>query len=280
MKNILDALITDRTQVDVERAGRMNEKGWAALTEAERAEYLGGPKGAYTRHDMNRVTGALAYLESLMSRAGETSAYQPILIHHVTINGEWTDAVWIDEDKPRAGQWAAYLANVEQYWDYVCRIAAAVIPRYDPQGNGYINPGESLTAGDVCAISDCCGLLTLTVDIVCDPGKVMVSGTAWEVKQAEDGYAAVYRYLEGPYPDIGEALGALSISCEYGEDVTDAELSLSAALRRGAPVELGRCSVRWSPYLTWGEFEAAWPTWGDTNGLTWDEAQRGGADDG
>lgn len=277
MKNILDTLVTDRTQADVERAKKLLAKGWARMTQAGREEYLGGPRGAYTRHDLNRVTAAMAYLDALMARTGKASAYQPILIDHVTVGGSWTDAVWIDEDKPRPAQWAAYLANVEQYWDYVCRIAAAVLPRYDPDGNGHIEPGRAMSAGDVCVVSECCGLLTLTVDIRCDPERVMAVGTAWEVTQAEDGCAAVYRYLEGPYPDIGEALGALSVSCEYGEGVTDAELSFSAALRRGTPVELGCCAVRWSPYLTWGEFEAAWPAWGDTNGLTWDEAQRGGA---
>lgn len=276
MKNILNALVTDRTQADVERAGRMNKKGWTALTQEERAEYLGGPRGAYTRHDMNRVTWAMSYLESLMNRAGEQSGYQPILINHVTIDGEWTDAAWIDEDKPRAEQWAAYLANVEQYWDYVCRITAAVLPRYDPHKNGYVRPGEGLTAGDVCAVSECCGLLGLTVDIRCDPERVTAVGTAWTVEQTQAGYTAAYRYLEGPFPDVGDALRALRISCEYRGDVTDIGLAFSAVLRRGGPVALGHCAVRWSPFLTWGEFEAAWTQWEGTSSLTWDEAQRGG----
>ncbi len=280
MKTVLDTLVTDRTQEDVDRAARMNEKGWARMTRAEQAEYLGGPKGAYTRHDLNRAAAAMAYLEFLMNRAGVSSAFRPVQIRHATINGTWTDTTWIDEDKPRPAQWAAHLANVEQYWDYVCRITAAVPPRYDSDKSGYIAADRIVTAGDVCAVKECCGLLELTADIACDPEAVSVSGTAWVVKRTETGYWAAYKYLEGPFPDVGDALKALSLSCGRRDDVTDLTISFTASLRRGAPAELGRCAVRWSPFVNWGEFEGLYGTWDGAGGLTWDGAQRGAADNG
>ncbi len=276
MRNILDTLVTGRTQADVDRAREMDRKGWAAMTAAEKTEFLNGPWGAYTRHDMNRVTGALAYLESLMNRTGATGSYEPIPIRHVTAGGTWTDTVWIDEDKPRPSQWAAYLANVERYWDYVCRITAAVLPRWDPDGNGYIKPGRSMSAGDVCAVTDCCGLLELSAEIACPPGAVSVSGTAWSVERGDGGYTAAYRYLEGPFPDIKDALDALELTGTDGENVVDVTLSFSAQLRRGGRVELGVCAVRWSPFRTWAEFGAAWGVWGGAEGRSWDSAIKGG----
>ena len=52
------ALITDRTHADCERARYLIDKvhAGATLTDAERAEYFGGLRGAYTMaHDWNRV---------------------------------------------------------------------------------------------------------------------------------------------------------------------------------------------------------------------------------
>lgn len=51
-------LITDRTHADCERARYLIDKvhAGAKLTDAERAEYFGGLRGAYTMaHDWNRV---------------------------------------------------------------------------------------------------------------------------------------------------------------------------------------------------------------------------------
>lgn len=51
-------LITDRTHADCERARYLIDKvhAGATLTDAERAEYFGGLRGAYTMaHDWNRV---------------------------------------------------------------------------------------------------------------------------------------------------------------------------------------------------------------------------------
>lgn len=67
MSTIIDNLITDRTQADVERVKALAAKGFAAMTAAERAEWLAGMKGAYNASDMNRVGTALNYLAARLA---------------------------------------------------------------------------------------------------------------------------------------------------------------------------------------------------------------------
>lgn len=62
MSTVIDTLITNRTQADVERVRKLAEKGFAAMTADERAEWLAGMKGAYNASDLNRVGTALNYL--------------------------------------------------------------------------------------------------------------------------------------------------------------------------------------------------------------------------
>ena len=64
------ALITDRTHADCERARYLIDKvhAGATLTDAERAEYFGGLRGAYTMaHDWNRVESEV---QNLSERLG------------------------------------------------------------------------------------------------------------------------------------------------------------------------------------------------------------------
>lgn len=67
MSTIIDTLVTDRTQADVERVRELAAKGFAAMTAAERAEWLAGMKGAYNASDMNRVGTALNYLAARLA---------------------------------------------------------------------------------------------------------------------------------------------------------------------------------------------------------------------
>ena len=67
MSTIIDDLVTDRTQADVERVKALAAKGFAAMTAAERAEWLAGMKGAYNASDMNRVGTALNYLAARLA---------------------------------------------------------------------------------------------------------------------------------------------------------------------------------------------------------------------
>ena len=67
--SILDSLITDRTQEDVQRWSALAAKGYSAMTEAEKAEWDAGMKGAYNYTDLNRVTACMEYINKrLVSR--------------------------------------------------------------------------------------------------------------------------------------------------------------------------------------------------------------------
>lgn len=93
-------LITDRTQRDVDRVEELAEKGWAAMTEQERAEWLGEMKGAYNASDMNRVGEAIAYVAGRFNGFGYNIQVSPK-----------TD--WTVEDIPTASQMADYLSYVK-----------------------------------------------------------------------------------------------------------------------------------------------------------------------
>ena len=63
-------LITDRTAEDVKYWEHLRNKGFADMTEAERAEWLAGTlKGAYNAGDLNRVGEALNYLRDRLLSA-------------------------------------------------------------------------------------------------------------------------------------------------------------------------------------------------------------------
>lgn len=67
---IIDTLITDRTSSDVSRWSELKSKGWAGMTEAEKAEWSAGMKGAYKYTDLNRVNEALVYLQNRLRGYG------------------------------------------------------------------------------------------------------------------------------------------------------------------------------------------------------------------
>lgn len=96
--------VTDRTQADVNRAKALNAKGWEAMTEAERTEWLGGLKGAYNASDLNRVGHNVAYLAEVLGSYGYMVLVEPK-----------TD--WTAEDIPTQAQMATYLSNVQTLKD-------------------------------------------------------------------------------------------------------------------------------------------------------------------
>ena len=63
-------LITDRTQRDVERWRLLHSKGWDGMTEAEKAEWRAGMKGAYNYEDLNRVESAVIFIAKRLSDSG------------------------------------------------------------------------------------------------------------------------------------------------------------------------------------------------------------------
>jgi hypothetical protein len=93
-------LITDRTEQDVERWRLLHSKGWAGLTEEERAEWQAGLKGAYNYEDMNRVESAVIFIANRLSEAGYFVA--PVV-----------NPGWRVTDHPTKADMDRYLANIE-----------------------------------------------------------------------------------------------------------------------------------------------------------------------
>ena len=92
-------LITDRTLDDVERWKVLRNKGWSAMTDAEKQEWLGeitttpsAAKGMYTHVDLNRVETAVETLVGKMRELG----YIPSV---ATIKTDWSykDSFWAED---------------------------------------------------------------------------------------------------------------------------------------------------------------------------------------
>mgnify|MGYP001039305759 CR=1 FL=1 len=277
---VLDTLVTDRAPEDARRARELCAKGWGNMTQGERAAYLGGLKGGYGPTDMNRVREALAYIDCLMTDAKRAGVYEPTVIQHAEFDGaawrRWKDAVWVASDYPTPELWAAHLGNIDRLWEAARRFRAVVLARYDPEGTGYLPPEAAVSAGALCRVLDSVGLLELRIEADC-PSSVTAAGTAWVVSESDTGWTARLDYPNGPYPDIGNALSALNIRCGTDAAVVDGRFTLSATLRYDYDVTAGTCTVRWSPFMTWGEAGAEYGSWGGARPRTWDGAARGGA---
>ena len=63
-------MITNRTEQDVARWKELHDKGWVAMSAAERTEWQGEMKGRYSYTDMNRVEDAVAELSDLFVFSG------------------------------------------------------------------------------------------------------------------------------------------------------------------------------------------------------------------
>lgn len=79
--SVIDTLIFDRTQADVDRVYALKQKiltgGLTSLTAEEKAEYMGGMRGAYNATDLNRVGQAVSYLaDRFTDLPGELEAYR------------------------------------------------------------------------------------------------------------------------------------------------------------------------------------------------------------
>lgn len=100
--SIIETLITDRTIADVSRWLYLRNKGYARMTEAEKAEWnAANMKGAYNVSDLNRVGEALNYIRDRLVGA----KYLAPLIF--TAKTDWTAI-----DIPTAADLTAYLSYV------------------------------------------------------------------------------------------------------------------------------------------------------------------------
>ena len=103
------SLITDRTEQDVERWKALHNKGYDALTMAEKAEWDAGLKGAYNCTDLNRVESAVVFITN---RLLEVGIYVTPLVH----------SEWHVEDHPTK-------EDMNRYFDNIALLRAA-LPLY------------------------------------------------------------------------------------------------------------------------------------------------------
>ena len=83
--SIIDELITDRTQSDVTHWKELHDKGWAGMTDEEKAEWnTAAMKGAYNYTDLNRVTEAMDYLDETFTRYGYETGYRKIFVRNTS----------------------------------------------------------------------------------------------------------------------------------------------------------------------------------------------------
>lgn len=104
MSELIKSLVTDRSAYDFAYWKRLRDKGYAAMTETERADWNAGTlKGAYNVSDLNRVGAALNYMRDRLADASYISPYA------FTAKMDWTAA-----DMPSATDLTYYLNCVSQ----------------------------------------------------------------------------------------------------------------------------------------------------------------------
>lgn len=93
------AFITNRTQGDVTRRQELARKGFANMTETERAEWLAPSKGAYNYTDLNRVEDAVVKIADYLAVLNREAVLSPT-------------RTWKIGDVPSASDMARYLENI------------------------------------------------------------------------------------------------------------------------------------------------------------------------
>lgn len=94
-------LIMDRTSTDVEHYLTLRNKGFANLTDKEKAEWFSHMKGAYNYSDLNRVEEAVEYVTGRLREYG----------YHPTV-GE-IKKTWKHDSIPTLADMNRYLANIK-----------------------------------------------------------------------------------------------------------------------------------------------------------------------
>lgn len=92
-------LITDRTEADKAYWVKLRDKGWAAMTEAEKSAWRSPLKGGYNYTDMNRVESAVQYLSRRMRELGY-------------LVSPTTKTTWSMSDIPTRADMDRYFGNV------------------------------------------------------------------------------------------------------------------------------------------------------------------------
>lgn len=264
-------LITDRTQADVNRWLKLRDTPFDAMTAAEKTEWLSGMKGSYNASDLNRVTDAMVYLANLFRQYGYSVEYDPVIIPH---SDGTSDTTWRMTDIPTEEQMQQFLANLHAFWASLESISGSVAESWADTEYGYVDLDKILVTGDYTKITEASGVLTLVVYITSesDLAEIVASGPGWAVETDDDGTTATYRYPNGVFEDLQDALDALTIIRSGDDDFTDASVSVYAEMRSGSRVFLGSGDICWSGVIHWNAFEAYGYTWGDveSRSMTWD----------
>ena len=117
---MINTLVTDRTAADLARWLDLRNKGYARMTEAERAEWDSGMKGSYNVSDLNRVGEALNYLRDRLAEAGYISSVEFIA------KTDWTAA-----DIPTPQEILNYLRYVSVIREALAQFATTpAAPKY------------------------------------------------------------------------------------------------------------------------------------------------------
>lgn len=113
MSEIIKSLVTDRVAFDVTRWRQLRDKGYLAMTDAERAEWDAGTlKGAYNVSDLNRVGAALNYMRDRLIEAS-----------YIAPNAFTAKTTWAVSDMPTAADLTNYLNYVSQIREAFSRYA-------------------------------------------------------------------------------------------------------------------------------------------------------------
>lgn len=120
MLPIIFALITDRTQADVDYVRTLAAKGVSGMTQEELTQWLSDLKGTYNASDLNRVGMAINFLSRRLVETGYTGASQA--------KTDWTDSdVWITPQ-----QLARYIDELRTLRDSIPLTGLPALPEsYD-----------------------------------------------------------------------------------------------------------------------------------------------------
>ena len=126
-----ETLITDRTAADVARWQTLRNKGFANMSDTEKAEWLTGTmKGAYNKADLNRVGECLNYLHDRLKEAGYIN-----YLNTFTAKTNWTIA-----SIPTAADLTYYIKCVSKIREAMAQFATTPPT---PTDNGGLNYEEA-----------------------------------------------------------------------------------------------------------------------------------------
>lgn len=266
--SILESLITNRTTADVTRWRTLRDKGLAAMSEAEKTEWLAGMRGAFNAADRNRITEAMVYLKGLYEQYGREVAYTPVYITHA--DGT-TDTIWRMEDIPTDAQLTLMIQNLQSFWAGVESVSGNVVEVWADTSFGYVEMSAEIVAGNYATLTAAHGILEIVVTVQSRAlSSITAVGTGWEVSTSDSEIVAKYSVPQGVFQDIQNALDTLVFLCT-AEEFADASVTVSALMRSGSTVQIGSGTIHWSAIINWEAFEAYAYTWQDVENaqLTW-----------